>query len=125
MDRKEFKRCLSSAELGLGKKDIKKLMAEADENEDGVLEYREFMPVMVEVIHTLKAKEEAAMAKEAAEEMAREEVEYQLLHNMPREELEQLMASIFMAADTDGSGSLEYKEFKSCLTSADLGLNRR
>ena len=63
LDRKEFKGCMQSSELGLSKKEIRRIMSEADENADGVLEYREFVPVMVEVIHGLKAK---AAATEAA-----------------------------------------------------------
>jgi len=126
LDRKEFKKCLQSAELGnLGKKEIRRIMSEADENDDGVLEYREFVPVMVEIVHGLKAKAEAAAAKEEAEEEAREAVEMHLLHGMPREELEALMSGIFMAADADGSGVLDRKEFSKCLKSAELGLSRK
>jgi len=32
LDRREFKACLESAELGLSKKDVRKIMSEADEN---------------------------------------------------------------------------------------------
>ena len=39
-------------------------MSEADENEDGVLEYREFIPIMVELINSMKAKEDAKAAAE-------------------------------------------------------------
>eukprot|EP00218_Dolichomastix_sp_CCMP3274_P007625 CAMPEP_0170134698 /NCGR_PEP_ID=MMETSP0033_2-20121228/2054_1 /TAXON_ID=195969 /ORGANISM="Dolichomastix tenuilepis, Strain CCMP3274" /LENGTH=467 /DNA_ID=CAMNT_0010370269 /DNA_START=39 /DNA_END=1442 /DNA_ORIENTATION=- len=125
LDRSEFKKCLQSAEMGLSKKDIRRIMSEADENDDGVLEYREFLPVMVMIVHSLKAKEEAAMAREEAEEAARAEVENVLLHGMPREELEAMMGSVFEKADDDGNGTLSRAEFKRCLMSADLGLTKK
>ena len=100
-------------------------MSEADENEDGVLEYREFVPIMVELIHSIKAKEDAKAAAEEDEDEAREAVEMHLLHGIPREQLEQMMFSVFNAADTDGSGALDRKEFARCLKSAELGLTRK
>ena len=69
------------AELGLSKKDARAIMAEADENDDGV-EYREFVPIMVEIIHGIKAKTDAAAVTEEAEDEAREVVEMHLLHGM-------------------------------------------
>ena len=40
LDRREFRELLMDAELGLSKKDARAIMAEADENDDGALEYR-------------------------------------------------------------------------------------
>jgi hypothetical protein len=47
LDLGEFKLLLSDAELGLSKKEMRAVMQEADANDDGVLEYTEFVPVMV------------------------------------------------------------------------------
>ena len=125
LDRHEFKTLLMSTDLGLSPKDVRRIMSEADENEDGVLEYREFVPIMVELIHSIKAKEDAKAAAEEDEDEAREAVEMRLLHGIPREQLEQMMFSVFNAADTDGSGALDRKEFARCLKSAELGLTRK
>ena len=125
LDRHEFKTLLMSTDLGLSPKDVRRIMSEADENEDGVLEYREFVPIMVELIHSIKAKEDAKAAAEEDEDEAREAVEMHLLHGIPREQLEQMMFSVFNAADTDGSGALDRKEFARCLKSAELGLTRK
>ena len=125
LDRREFRELLMDAELGLSKKDARAIMAEADENDDGALEYREFVPIMVEIIHGIKAKTDAAAVTEEAEDEAREVVEMHLLHGMPREELEAMMRGVFEAADTDGNGTLDRKEFSRCLKSAELGLTRK
>ena len=124
LDRREFKQLMQSSELGLSKKEVRRIMSEADENDDGVLEYREFVPVMVEIVHGLRAKEAAAAEMEAEEEEAREAVEMHLLHGMPRDELEAMMAGVFSAADADGSGVLDRKEFAKCLKASELGLSR-
>ena len=45
--------------------------------------------------------------KEEEEDDAREQVQYHLLHGMPREELEEMMERIFSDADADGNGTLD------------------
>ena len=102
LDRNEFKAVLADAELGLTKKEARRVMQEADENDDGVLEYREFVPVMVEIIHGLQARARAAEVREAQAAEARESVQMHLLHGMPRDELEDMMRNVFEAADVDG-----------------------
>ena len=43
LDRTEFRKCLSETELGLERRDIQALMALADANEDGGVDYEEFI----------------------------------------------------------------------------------
>ena len=50
---------LNGFDIGLTSKQIKMVMAEIDENEDGVIEYREFMPVMVDLIHAFQARRDS------------------------------------------------------------------
>ena len=42
----------------MSNKVIKQIMAEADENDDGVIEYREFVPMAVDVINIIEAKQD-------------------------------------------------------------------
>ena len=51
----------------------------------------------------------------------REEAEEKLIKGLTQEELTQHFQEIFNAADTDGSGALEFEEFKECLKGSDLG----
>lgn len=125
LDRGEFKRILQSAELNLSKKDIRNVMAECDENDDGVIEYREFMPVMVELITAAQARQEAEEEAAADEMEAQFEAEDFFLRGMTADDLEAIMTKIFKDHDEDGNGSLDRKEFKACLNSADLGLTRK
>jgi len=125
LDRKEFMTVLSSTQLGLTDSQIKKIMAELDEDHDGKLSYNEFLPFTVELLQALHAKQEVNAAKEEDEAAARQEVEDFLLHGMPRAELESMMMEIFRRADVDGSGSLNRTEFRDCLKAAELGLTRK
>jgi Ca2+-binding EF-hand superfamily protein len=48
-----------------------------------------------------------------------------LVHGMSRDELTELVGSIFERMDADGSGTLNKQEFVTALTSMELGLTRR
>ena len=125
LDRKEFKTVLQSAEMGLTSKDIRSILEETDENADGVIEYREFLPMMVDLVAAMRAKRDAAEEKAWDEEAARQDAEDYLIHGMHPSELEALIKDIFHKADADGSGKLDRQEFKDCLRSADLGLTKK
>ena len=125
LDRKEFKKVLQESDLGLTKKDIRNVMAECDENEDNVIEYREFMPVMVDLIGAARARDEAEAQREMDEMDAQFEAEDFFLRGMSQEELEGIMKKIFVQHDADGNGVLDRDEFKACLKSSDLGLTRK
>eukprot|EP00983_Pelagomonas_calceolata_P048466 1141055-Pelagomonas_calceolata.AAC.7 len=43
---------------------LRQILAEADENEDNVIQYREFLPIMVDVLQSLKAKQQARALQE-------------------------------------------------------------
>jgi Ca2+-binding EF-hand superfamily protein len=125
LDRGEFKRVLRDSDLKLTKKDIRNVMAECDENDDGVIEYREFMPIMVDLIGAARARDEAEAQREMDEMDAQFEAEDFFLRGMSQEELEGIMKKIFLQHDADGNGILDRDEFKACLKSSDLGLTRK
>jgi Ca2+-binding EF-hand superfamily protein len=127
LDRKEFKSVFQGLqdELGLSLKDVKKIMAEADENDDGVIEYAEFAPVAVDVVNSIYAKQDYEAEQEARKEDAIADAREFLLHGMPREELEAMLGDVFQKADADGNGWLSRKEFTTCIKEADLGFTRK
>ena len=81
---------------------IRLILAEADENEDNVIEYKEFLPVMVDILQGVRATAEAQALKDQAEDRVRNAVEDMLVHGMSKEELESLMKRVFVKADSDG-----------------------
>lgn len=125
LDRQEFSHVMKSSKLGLNKKQIRLISQECDENDDGVIEYREFVPIMLDVISSMKAAYAAEEAQVETETAAREYVEEILIHGMSPQQLESMMRKVFTKADKDKSGFLSRDEFKDCLKSAELGLTRR
>mmetsp|Transcript_7630 Transcript_7630/g.18250 ORF Transcript_7630/g.18250 Transcript_7630/m.18250 type:complete len:458 (-) Transcript_7630:73-1446(-) len=127
LDHKEFKEVVRrfTTELGLEVSDMRRIMAEADENEDGAIEYHEFVPAAADMIETAVAKRRFQQAKLEREADAVERSRHFLLHGLSREELEGVLEEMFRQADTDGSGALSRSEFASCLRSSGLGLTRK
>lgn len=125
LDRTEFSNVLKSARLNLSKSQILDILAEADENEDDKIQYAEFVPVMVDLLQSIRARDAAETVMEQVESEVRSEVEEMLLKGLPQEELKDMMQRVFNKADTDGSGTLSRHEFKECLRAAELGLTRK
>jgi len=126
LDRKEFKSVFIGLkeELSLTDKDVLRIMAEADENEDGQIEYSEFLPIAIDVMQSIYAKQDFEATALEREEVL-EDVRDYLLHGMPQEELEDELRNVFNEADGDGNGYLDRKEFVAVLKNADLGFTKR
>jgi len=122
LDHKEFRKVMDTAKIGLNRNDVNILLAEADTNADGQVEYSEFVPIAVEIIQNIrlrqKFQEEQAQLADAAEQAALETV------RMTREELQDYMVAAFKEFDTDESGALSRTEFKACLQSIKVGNTR-
>ena len=127
LDRKEFKQVFVDLreELGLSNKDIRRVMSEADENQDGCIDYSEFVTVAVDVVNSVYAKRDFEAEQEARKDDALEDAREFLLHGMPREDLEAMLKDIFLKADGDGNGWLSRSEFVGCMKEADLGFTRK
>ncbi|KAK3287302.1 hypothetical protein CYMTET_5181 [Cymbomonas tetramitiformis] len=59
LDREEMRLVLSATYLNLSKKEMHHIMAEADEDDNGVIDFSEFVPLMVNLVKMTKAKEMA------------------------------------------------------------------
>lgn len=126
LDREEFARCLREVAVDLTDDEINYLLANVDENDDGVIDFREFQPVAFNLLlqvmaEEMKEQDESAFA--AAQwnadtlSQARE-----LVGNLSTEELAENLESIFVKADADGNGTLDKDEFRNCLEQTELGL---
>ena len=124
LDRIEFSNVLRNAELHLSEPQIRRILSEADDNDDNLIEYREFVPVMVDILQGIRADIESQAMKEEAEVLVRDAVDV-LLRGMGKKDLETLMLKVFSKSDVDRNGTLDRKEFKNCLKSAHLGLTRK
>ena len=121
----EFKVLLKRADLGLDTTEVMRLMAEADVNSDGQIDYSEFVPLAVELVQGITAKKEAQEVAKQQEARAREAANEYMLHGMSKDALSQVILDVFKKADKDSSGELTIKEFHDCMKEADLGLTRK
>jgi Ca2+-binding EF-hand superfamily protein len=126
LSRNEFKLVFAGLRetLKLSNKDIKKIMAEADENDDGLVSYEEFLPIAMDVIDACYNQMEIKEGEWVAEEEAQEAADG-FLRGMSEEELGEVLKSAFTTADADGSGFLDRTEFKKVITECDLGFTRK
>ncbi|KAG5184765.1 hypothetical protein JKP88DRAFT_289709 [Tribonema minus] len=140
LSRREFQEIfnLLAEELELSDSDVLHILAEADENDNGVVEYKEFVPVAVDLVMALLAKESYAStartrrssAKEEAKDfllkgLPKGELEASIREGLPKEELEASIREVFRGVDVDGNGTLDRAEFLKCLRDSGLGFTRR
>ena len=95
LDNKEFTQALKSAEIGLTKKEINLLLSEVDFNDDGVIEYAEFVPLCFVILverATNKQMENAAFAS--------------------HDGLTQLILDAMASADVEGGGTVPIGDVK-------------
>jgi Ca2+-binding EF-hand superfamily protein len=123
LDPAEFKALMEDLQqrLNFPKDQIYLFLAEADMNRDGNVEYEEFIPLALQIIQGMYAK------KRLEHHMADvgQHAEDLLVHGMSRQELTELVGSIFERMDQDQSGQLSKQEFMAALSSMELGLTRR
>merc|ERR1711959_453720 len=121
---KEFKTVIQTSRLEFTKQDIRKMLMEADENEDGFIDYNEFLPIGVDIVQAIFARREAEAAAQAEADNAEEAARVALIHGMDKEQYRKMLVNYFKEHDVDNSGFLSRKEFKAALKNADLGLTR-
>merc|ERR1719230_329853 len=109
------------ARLDFPKDEIYLFLAEADINDDGNVEYEEFIPMALQIIQSMYAKKRLEQHMSDVGQHA----EDLLVHGMSRQELTELVGSIFERMDQDQSGQLSKQEIVAALSSMELGLTRR
>uniref|UniRef100_A0A7S0ASR6 EF-hand domain-containing protein n=1 Tax=Pyrodinium bahamense TaxID=73915 RepID=A0A7S0ASR6_9DINO len=123
LDPQEFKALMEDLQqrLDFPKDQVYLFLAEADMNADGMIEYEEFIPLALQIIQGMYAKKRLEQHMTNVDQHA----EDLLVHGMSRDELTELVSSIFERMDQDQSGFLCKQEFVAALMSMELGLTRR
>jgi Ca2+-binding EF-hand superfamily protein len=123
LDPTEFKKLMNDLQqrMDFPPDEVYRFLAEADMNEDGMIEYEEFIPLALQIVQGMYAKKRLEQHMVDVDQHA----EDLLVHGMSRDELTELVGSIFERMDQDGSGTLSKAEFATALTSMELGLTRR
>ena len=92
----EMKKLLELSGFKLSPMDIDELVKSADVNKDGVIDWKECLPAMMQLVDTLYPAMPA-------------------LDKVPKEELEKYLRDLFAVADKNGDGVLSFEEFRKML----------
>ena len=123
LSRSQVSRLISTLgeDFTLTHEDVRAIMAEADENQDGMIQFEEFIPLALEVFESIFAKEEFYKSQQEAYAYANDI----LMRGMSREELEQHLVKLFRTADANNDGTLSKLELQTVMRKAGIGFTRR
>jgi len=107
---------------GISPQELRFIISEADENENGFIDYHEFVPLAVDMIQAFKARTKGKHAQARIETLIEEEV----LAGLSLDELEtiaKVCLAKFREADPRGSHVLRLQDLRRCLKESDAGLS--
>lgn len=112
----EFQLLMERIEVGITAQELRFVIAEADENENGFIDYHEFVPLAVDMIQAFRARSRAKSSQELLESA----IEDDILQKVNREEVQRI-ANIFIervkAFDSRNAYALRPSELRKCLKS--------
>lgn len=115
---------MEQVELGISPQELRFVISEADENENGVVDYEEFVPLAVDLIQSFRARNRAKNINSQKDV----EVDEIIMKSISTDELEQItklcLAKIY-EVDTKKYGLIRVPELKRCLASVALAAGLR
>lgn len=125
LDEHEFLNLLKGSGLGLTRRAISDIMEAADDNEDGLIQYGEFVPMMIEIFQSQALTKAAQETLEIEEARASQAAQEMIMLDMSAEQLEQILQDMFQTADEHNLGWLSRNQFFKVLKSVDVGLTNK
>ena len=119
----QFRDLLLNLDLGIGEDVLGIIMAQADENDDGLIQYSEFVPIACEILQGMKAKRSAYRTEQRRQIVAEAETIRALSSVEMHDILAQLSARL-AAVDTEGKGRIQRKAFTGVVRDRRVGLSR-
>mmetsp|Transcript_59071 Transcript_59071/g.117393 ORF Transcript_59071/g.117393 Transcript_59071/m.117393 type:complete len:499 (-) Transcript_59071:423-1919(-) len=117
----EFAQLMATASIGLNSSELQLLLAEADENSDGLVTYQEFVPLAVEVIQTMRLKERIDAEEDELDEVFRDAAMNSI--GVSSAEVESMVTK--KVNDLGGDGMVTRSQLKGLLKSPQLGLSKQ
>jgi len=121
----EFQRLLELSGFSFSPSQIQELVVAADTNRNGVIEYEEFIPVATKLLAAQQDAIDSYIDQEDSYIDQEDEAAARqfLLQGKTPEQLERQMRKMFLFADEDCSGALDFQEFRSALSQMGLPLS--
>ena len=112
----EFENLMEKVELGINKSELRFVIQEADENENGVVEFEEFVPLAVDMIQSFRALNRAKIYCSQQDQMFEEEVQAKM-SSIDFDTVTSLCLEKLMESDPKQYGVIRPAEFKRYLSS--------
>lgn len=112
----EFQALMEQVELGISPQELRFVISEADENENGVVDYEEFVPLAVDLIQSFRARNRAKTISSQQDVL----VDDQILQTISSSELamaSKVCLEKLLEYDKKNYGLIRPSEFKRCLSS--------
>lgn len=127
LDQREFKAVLRTIgdELGLELPDVRLLMSLCDLDGDGRVTYVEFLPLALQVVSLIAAKQREGAERDKAHHASLQGAQFALVHGLTAAELQQKLVDAFRLVDADNDGLISAGELAAALHGSGLGLSRK
>jgi len=119
----EFIAAMESADLGITGPELRMVMAEADDNDDGVIDYEEFVPIAIDLIQAFKSRAHARRKQDEQDAKIDEDAIKQL-YTDDLKQTEQTIRSMLLEIDVAGRGTVSRQEYKNVLMDNRTGLTK-
>ncbi len=110
----EFHTLMQGNELGITKQELKFVVSEADENDDGLIAYNEFVPLAVDMILAFRARAHAKFSMGSTQDNIEDDV-LKILSSEELEGIATICADKIIEKDFDKSGALPPNVLKRAL----------
>jgi Ca2+-binding EF-hand superfamily protein len=112
-----------AGDLGLTDDEIAVMLSYADENEDGVIEYKEFVPMAAEMMQNVEARRLAVQVMQDRDLVA-EEAANRELYSLEMQYTVELILTRLASCDPDGTGIVSRGDFYRAISHRKIGLMR-
>jgi Ca2+-binding EF-hand superfamily protein len=110
----EFQKLLSKLELGISHNELGLLINEADDDHNGVVDYKEFVPLAVDMIIAFRARKIAVSVTSQQESQA-DKIVMDSMHSQELKQICDICMMKFRALDEKKSGYIKMSEFRKIL----------
>jgi Ca2+-binding EF-hand superfamily protein len=110
----EFQTLMEQVELGISPQELRFVISEADENENGVVDYEEFVPLAVDLIQSFRARNRAKTIY-SQRDVEVDELIMQAISTKDLERISDVCLEKIYEIDTKKYGLIRVPELKRCL----------
>ncbi|KAL0234483.1 hypothetical protein PCE1_001519 [Barthelona sp. PCE] len=116
LDLDEMHDLLNSDQFGFSKRQVRRLIIELDENDDGVISYEEFAPLVVAILSQMPQMSDTFQDRKMLYDSP--------IHGYQKREFDNRLMSVFEKVDVEKTGKLTKANVYSVLRSSELNFSR-